>query len=1095
MTMWRIVTSFLFALTAWAHQSPAITLAMDANNTVAVAWNGAGVLAESSDLDTWGTLPWAVDASSFTLTGDAGFWRVQWPTFPIVDTNQNTAFDVDSELTESPAMGEPFHGQDASYTGAQPSFTDNGDGTITDNVTGLIWQQDPGAKVTWNAGVAGAATLDLAGYGDWRLPTIKELYSLMDFRGVDPSGYTGTDTTGLTPFIDTEYFIFEYGDILGGERIIDAQYWSATEYVSTTMNGDPTVFGVNFADGRIKGYPKVPPSGVETTAFVRYVRGNPNYGINDFVDNGDGTVTDIATGLMWLQDDSGAFSVGPRSDGTLNWEEALAWTEGLEFAGYDDWRLPNAKELQGILDYTRSPATTSSAAIDPVFNSTQIVAEDVGSDYAQYWAGTTHISYQGTRFDEGVYLCFGDGLGWMNQGGTYNLLDVHGAGCQRSDPKDGDPADYPNGRGPQGDVIRIFNMVRPVRGGLVLDEVVLPGAPKVLQADQSATLNIGDSITLTASATGEEPLSYQWMLDGVEVEGGNASSFNISSFTEEDAGVWSVRVSNAFGTEIVKVANLNFFSQRSILLLILDDWGTDASPLDNPSGDVASMPTVESLAANGLRFTQAYAQPLCSPTRASLITGRQPFQHGVGNPSTDSVLPDDEETLPELLAANGAPHATASFGKWHLGSGATGPADIGGWEKFAGILSGGVEAYDLWTKVEDGVSISNYTTYTTTDQVNEAVEWIGLQGNNPWFVWMAFNAPHSPFHDPGAIDANLVPPGGYSVSDTDTGNSANYIRMLETLDYEIERLLSAVDLQNTHIILIGDNGTPGQTVQSPYSRGHAKGSLYQGGIHVPMVVSGPAVTVAHGSTSDELVHATDLFATILELTGLDPVATHRADVESTSILPILEGTDTTERRMVAEVFNQAEGTAGRAIISGEYPDYKLIIFGDPKSSVDTPSFEFYNISIDENEQSPLDINALDATAQAAYDACLAIDEELGGGYSDPATGIEEIVHIDLPANAPPLINPNNSNIVAPLSITIGGADANWDTGTITVNDVTTSAARVDEDGNPDQFSVVAAFDAVASGLPAGTYDIIVTFPPASNPRAFTATNQFVIQDP
>jgi arylsulfatase A-like enzyme len=1091
--MWRIVTSFLFALTVWANQSPAITIAIDANQTVAVAWNGAGVLAESSDLDTWGPLPWAVDASSFTLTGDAGFWRVQWPTFPVVDTNQNTAFDVDSELLEPPEEGEPFHGQDATYTGAQPFFSDNGDGTVTDHVTGLMWQQDPGAKMTWNAGVAGAGTLDLGDYNDWRLPTIKELYSLMDFRGVDPSGYTGTDTSGLTPFIDTGYFIFEYGDVSGGERVIDAQYWSSTEYVSTTMNGDPTVFGVNFADGRIKGYPKVPPSGVETTAFVRYVRGNPNYGINDFFDNGDGTVTDLATGLMWLQDDSGAFNAGPRSDGSLNWEEALAWAEGLEYAGYDDWRLPNAKELQGILDYTRSPDTTNSPAIDPVFNSTLITNEAGGDDYPHYWASTTHISLQGTRFDEGVYFCFGEGLGWMNLGGNYQLLDVHGAGCQRSDPKDGDPADFPNGRGPQGDVIRIFNFVRPVRGGLILDEVILPGAPEVLQADQSATLNIGDSITLIASATGEEPLSYQWLLDGVDVTGANDASLEITSFGETDAGVWSVRVSNAFGSDFVDVATLNAFSQSNILLLILDDWGTDASPMDNPTGDVASLPTIESLAANGIRFTQAYAQPLCSPTRASLLTGRQPFQHRVGNPSTDSVLPSDEETLPEILAAKGAPHAMASFGKWHLGSGSTGPADTGGWQKFAGILSGGVGAYDLWTKVEDGVSISNYTTYTTTDQVNEAVEWIGSQGANPWFVWMGFKAPHSPFHDPGSIDPDLVPPGGYSVPDTDTSNSANYIRMLETLDYEIERLLASVDLDNTHVILIGDNGTPGQTVQAPYSRGHAKGSLYQGGIHVPMVVSGPAVSVPLGSTSDVFVHATDLFATILELTGLDPVKTPAKEVLSQSIVPVLHGTDTASRRMIAELFSQDDLSAGRAIISGEHPDYKLIIFGDPNSSVDVPVFEFYNISDDENEQSPLDVNALSASAQAAYEACLAIDAELGGGYSDPATGVEEIVHIDLPANAPPLINSNNGNIVSPISITIGGANANWDTGTITVNDVTTSAARVDEDGNPDQFSVVATFDAVASGLPAGSYDIIVTFPPASNPRAFTATNQFVIE--
>ncbi len=92
------------------------------------------------------------------------------------------------------------------------------------------------------------------GYDDWRLPTIKELYSLMNFAGTDPSGATGNDTSGLTPFIDRAYFDFGYGDTARGERIIDMQYASSTLYVSTTMLGSPTIFGVNFADGRIKGY-------------------------------------------------------------------------------------------------------------------------------------------------------------------------------------------------------------------------------------------------------------------------------------------------------------------------------------------------------------------------------------------------------------------------------------------------------------------------------------------------------------------------------------------------------------------------------------------------------------------------------------------------------------------------------------------------------------------------------------------------------------------------------------------------------------------------------------------------------------------------
>ena len=110
------------------------------------------------------------------------------------------------------------------------------------------------------------------------------------------------------------------------------------------MNGDETDFGVNFADGRIKGY-GLSLHGSDKTFFIMYVRGDTDYGVNDFVDNGDGTITDSATGLMWLQDDSGAFGAGSYGDGSLNWQQALDWCEDKSYAGYSDWRLPDIKEL------------------------------------------------------------------------------------------------------------------------------------------------------------------------------------------------------------------------------------------------------------------------------------------------------------------------------------------------------------------------------------------------------------------------------------------------------------------------------------------------------------------------------------------------------------------------------------------------------------------------------------------------------------------------------------------------------------------------------------------------------------------------------
>jgi hypothetical protein len=380
--------------------------------------------------------------------------------YAIVDTAQSTCYDTEDPIA-CPSASANNYGQDAQYAGFQPSYVDNGDGTVSDLVTGLMWQQDPGAKMTWDAAMAGADSSSLGGFTDWRLPTIKEQYSLIQFDGTDPSTCANNPECDPVPFIDA-IFGFQYGDESAGERMIDAQYATSSLYEGQL----DLMFGVNFADGRIKGYGTDPMPGQtgDKTFFVMYVRGNTDYGINDFVDNGDGTVSDLATGLTWLQDDSAGLD---GSAGFLDWPEALAWAEELEHAGYSDWRLPNAKELQSIVDYSRAPAATSSAAIDPVFDATEIVDEDGGDNYGFYWSGSTHAAEDGSG-GSGAYVAFGEGLGWMQPpgGGDYSLIDIHGAGCQRSDPKVGAPTDWPYGHGPQGDVIRIYNLVRPVRDGV-----------------------------------------------------------------------------------------------------------------------------------------------------------------------------------------------------------------------------------------------------------------------------------------------------------------------------------------------------------------------------------------------------------------------------------------------------------------------------------------------------------------------------------------------------------------------------------------------------------------------------------------------------
>ena len=165
---------------------------------------------------------------------------------------------------------------------------------------------------------------------------------------------------------------------------------------------------------------------------------------------------------MWTKDDS---------QSPMNWEQALAWAQTkntANYCGHNDWRLPNTKELQSIVDYTRSPGSTHSAAIDSLFNCTSIINESGRIDWPWFWTSTTHKSYDGTSYhgDWGIYVCFGRAAGWIQKpGNTYfSYCDVHGAGAQRSSPKNGTYlGDYLGvdslgnpvyGKGPQNDILR-----------------------------------------------------------------------------------------------------------------------------------------------------------------------------------------------------------------------------------------------------------------------------------------------------------------------------------------------------------------------------------------------------------------------------------------------------------------------------------------------------------------------------------------------------------------------------------------------------------------------------------------------------------------
>lgn len=348
--------------------------------------------------------------------------------YSIVDTGQSSCYDSDGQEIDCPEAGQAFFGQDAQYDGHQQSYTDNEDGTITDNVTGLVWQQTPGTDgLSWEQAVEACDGLELGEADDWRIPTTKELFSISDF------------TEGW-PYLDTYYF-----DIAGTDVTKDEQYWTEY-YVGTTVEGQSSAaFGVNHGTGHIKAYPANASGPMGN--YVRCVRGD-SYGVNEFVDNGDGTVTDEATGLMWEQADSG---VG------MDWEVALVYAEDAETSGYDDWRLPNIKELQTIVDYTKSPSAEDPADQGPAidtdfFEITELEsgATNYDTDYGYFWSSTSaYFGADSLEYYYAWYVAFGtavDGDG----------ADSHGAGGVRFDTKH---EDGPLGEGGE----RFYNYVRLVR--------------------------------------------------------------------------------------------------------------------------------------------------------------------------------------------------------------------------------------------------------------------------------------------------------------------------------------------------------------------------------------------------------------------------------------------------------------------------------------------------------------------------------------------------------------------------------------------------------------------------------------------------------
>lgn len=432
------------------------------------------------------------------------------------------------------------------------------------------------------------------------------------------------------------------------------------------------------------------------------------------------------------------------------------------------------------------------------------------------------------------------------------------------------------------------------------------------------------------------------------------------------------------------------------LIIILDDIGTDkvgayAGDVTNPTENRPETPTMDLLANAGVRFTDAWATPFCSPTRAMVLAGTYPYRNGVGHaldPSEDGRLTTITDTLPQLAADSGL--RTALLGKWHLGISSETLDAPGQWfgrgeypirlgfDYFAGNLYGSVGSYDDWlyTVSEPFVRGSwRYRTTVTEDSrpvtsvtTDDAVDWMERDPTARRLTVVSYNLAHTTAGASRGVDWD----DGARVCGAKSGDDVENMKvMTECADSELMTLLrSTPDLEDTLVILFADNGTVDRVAEGNFDDGRGKGTVYESGVRVPLIIAdGAAVALAlrtggglppkarfridDGTTVSDPASLVDLFATVADFLDLSsPTCTIGATcaADSTSLRSLLTGGAPTRTDLWTETFvAETSGMSGRAAI--RQGDMKLVL--NVNEGTSCVHRQMYDLAADRWEQTNL----------------------------------------------------------------------------------------------------------------------------------------------